>query len=102
MKAKKVKLFQRHPVSSPRQNLAFTGKGFAPDHMTEGKLTQFPEACSTMLEGGHILGNGVLGRDSMMPPAGNVSPVQKGQKVDNGAAGSGSFVTRPATGAKHG
>lgn len=83
----KVKLFDRRPVGPPLQNLAFSGRGFIPDLISDHGYSTFPEACRTSLEN-----EGVHGREGMLPPAGALPPTQLGQKPDEGAAGAGSFA----------
>jgi hypothetical protein len=87
--------FQRQPVSTGRQNLAFTGRGFCPDYMTETNPTMLPEASRTTLEV-----EGVAGTLGMMPAAGKMGRLQAGQNLDEGSGGAGSFVTVPAWGAR--
>ena len=87
--------FQRHPVGAGRQNLAFSGRGFCPDYMTETNPTMLPEASRTTLEI-----EGVPGNLGMMPPAGKMGRLQAGQKLDEGSGGAGSFATAPAWGAR--
>jgi hypothetical protein len=91
----KVPLFRKHPVFPGRQDVAFTGRGFIPDYMSEHGMTTFPEANKTLLEGGFV-----NGREGMMPPGGATKPVQTGQAADSGAGGAGSFATLPAFKAK--
>jgi hypothetical protein len=91
----RVPTFQRQPAAHGRQNLAFTGRGFIPDYMSETALTMFPEASRTTLEV-----EGVYGESGMMPPAGLMTKLQAGQELDNGSGGAGSFVTAPALNAK--
>lgn len=91
----RVPTFQREPATHGRQNLAFTGRGFIPDYMSESALTMFPEASRTTLEV-----EGVYGESGMMPPAGQMTKLQAGQELDGGAGGAGSFVTAPALNAR--
>jgi hypothetical protein len=87
--------FQRQPVNAGRQDLAFTGRGFIPDYMSEHSATMMPEASRTTLEI-----EGVYGGSGMMPPAGKLSKLQPGSGgTDNGTAGgAGSFGTVVADG----
>jgi hypothetical protein len=87
--------FQRMPVQAGRQNLAFSGRGFMPDYMTESSPTMLPEASRTTLEN-----EGVYGNLGMHPPAGRLGKLQAGQKLDEGAGGAGSFATANAWGAR--
>lgn len=89
---KKPKLFNKANVNAPRQNVAFTGRGFLPDYMSEHAFTMMPEASRTTLEV-----EGVYGREGMMPPPGtSANGVQLGQKIDEGAGGAGSFASSTA------
>jgi len=88
-------LFNRLPVNTGRQDVSFSGRGFIPDYMTETNIVMFPEASRTVLEL-----EGVPGKIGMMPPAGSVTKMQPGCKLDEGGGGAGSFCTVVAFGAK--
>src|SRR6267142_4946745 len=84
----KVPLFRRHPAGTARQHLAFSGRGFIPDFMSEfGSFKQFPEASRTTLEYGFVNGS-----EGMMPPSGGYLNAQPGQGTDQGPGGAGSFA----------
>lgn len=91
----KIPTHRRMPVGPPRQNVAFTGYGIVPDYMTEHSLVMWPIVSSTTLEDGFV-----NGRECMMPPAGYLPAMQKGQALDSGAGGAGSFATVVAYQAK--
>jgi hypothetical protein len=85
----KPPLFHRMPMVAIHQNsVAFSGAGIVPDLMTGGgRLVMMPQASRTNLE------YGVVGREGMIPPAGIMPPLQKGQVPEQGAAGAGSFAS---------
>lgn len=83
--------FQRKPVSTGRQDLSFSSRGFIPDYMTEQAPVMMPEISRTTLEV-----EGVPGKIGMMPPSGIMARLQPGQLLDEGAGGAGSFSTAPA------
>jgi len=94
-KGEKKPLLRRSPVLPGRQEVAFTGRGFIPDYMSEHAYTTFPLANTTKLEN-----EGVLGTSSMMPPSGLTRPPHLGQATDEGSGGAGSFATITAFQAK--
>jgi hypothetical protein len=93
---KKKPLFSRtlQPLV-PIHNLAFSGYGFMPDLDSENGYAHFTEASAQSL-----VNDGVLGRESMMPPTGLTSPPHAGQYKDTGSGGAGSFAGVTAFGAK--
>jgi hypothetical protein len=88
-------LLNRLPVNTGRQDVSFSGRGFIPDYMTENNAVMMPEAARTTLEL-----EGVPGAIGMMPPAGTMTKLQAGQRLDEGSGGAGSFCTVVAYGAK--
>lgn len=83
----KVPLHHRVLYSSPRMNVAYTGRGFLPDYMSEHGYTTMVEASRSNSEV-----EGVLGVEGMMPPPGaRIPALQSGQALDTGSGGAGSF-----------
>jgi hypothetical protein len=92
----RVHTFDRLPAQTPAKNAAFSGHGFMPPHLFAGHAPVcLHEASATTLEN-----EGVHGREGMMPPAGGLGRLQRGQKMDEGSGGAGSFATVTAFGAK--
>lgn len=88
----------RKTFAGPPRSTSFDGMGIGPDLLSEYAASTMPELSAPAL-----FNDGVLGRESMLPPSGinqDVNPSVTGDLTDQGTGGAGSFFTVSAFGAK--
>ncbi len=90
---RRIPLFNKTFAGATRSHHAYSGIAVVPDLATEKGATSFPAATTV-----YPVEEGILGRDSMMPPSGISAQSVPDSSINTG--GAGSFMTVTAFRAK--